>query len=186
MSRIILYIATSLDGYIARADGSVDWLDRLPNPDQNDYGYHAFLEGVDTIVMGRKSYEEVLGFGIGWPYVGCKTFILTRDTNYSPTTPDTQILSRLDENALKRIRSGSQKNIWLVGGGEVITAFLRIDAIDEIILFIAPLMLGSGIPLFADSLPERFLELIDSHSYASGLVCLRYRKGPKKEGLPDS
>lgn len=77
MKKTKLFIATSIDGYIARKDGTLDWLDAIPNPDQLDYGYYAFYETVDTILMGRKTYEEVLGFGVDWPYPDCKTYVVS-------------------------------------------------------------------------------------------------------------
>jgi len=77
MSSIKLYIATTIDGFIAREDGSLDWLEELPNPNQINYGYTDFYATVDKVAIGRKIYEEVLGFGVNWPYEDCKTYVIT-------------------------------------------------------------------------------------------------------------
>ena len=77
--KLKLYIAASLDGYIARPDGSLDWLEGLPNPKKIDYGYQKFYQSIDMVILGRVTYEEILGFGVDWPYGGCKAWVVSQN-----------------------------------------------------------------------------------------------------------
>jgi dihydrofolate reductase len=175
MTSIQLYIAHTLDGFIARPDGSLDWLESLPNPDGTDYGYHHFLSEVDTVIMGRKTYETVLGFGVEWPYAHKDTWVVTAQQHLPTPTPRTQLLHRVDEEAIRNLRAASQQNIWLVGGGEVIRTFMALDALDELILCVIPVTIGEGVPLFPE-VKETSWELLSPTPYASGAVILHYRK----------
>jgi dihydrofolate reductase len=96
MADTVLYIAASLDGYIARQDGSLDWLENLPNPDQTDHGYAAFLDTIGTVVMGRTTYEQVLGFGGEWPYATMDTKVVTSRKDFNAGTPSTEVVNHLD------------------------------------------------------------------------------------------
>lgn len=176
MSEIKLYIATSLDGYIAREDGSIDWLDAVPNPDQIDHGYAEFYETIDTVILGRKTYEVILGFGVDWPYPDCKTYIVTSDSDYQVKTENTEVLNEVSREQVDLIKRHSQKNIWIVGGGKVITAFLNLGQVDEMILSVIPTILGKGIRLFPDSPRETSFELINVQAFETGAVNLTYRK----------
>ncbi len=171
-----LYIAASLDGFIARPDGSLDWLEGLPNPDRSDYGYAAFYASIDTVVMGRKTYEAVLGFDVEWPYGDARTLVLTTDPDYTVRTPNTGVLPGLDKGILAQLGKQSDRGIWVVGGGQVVSAFLSLGAIDEMKLCVIPVLLGEGIPLFPGSLPEQSFTLTSTESYASGAVMLSYRQ----------
>jgi dihydrofolate reductase len=150
MTKIQLYIATTLDGFIAREDGSLDWLE-FPNPNDIDHGYNDFIKGIDTVIMGRKTYDEVLGFGVEWPYSNCKSYIVSRDNNYKVKTINTELVHNINNDIIKKLKAKSNKNIWLVGGGSLITQFLNESAIDEMILSIIPTILGKGINLFPNS-----------------------------------
>ena len=176
MSVIKLYIATTLDGFIARENNSLDWLHELPVPENEDYGYSKFLSGIDTVIMGRKTYDEILGFGVDWPYANCKSYILTSEVSYKATTPNTEVLHDLDLEFIEKVKTESKKNTWIVGGGQLISTFLNLDAIDEMILSIVPRILGKGIRLFPNGPKETKFELISSQSFESGLVNLTYRK----------
>jgi dihydrofolate reductase len=171
---VSLYIAASLDGYIARADGALDWLDSLPNPDGSDHGYHAFLEGIDLIVMGRKTYEKLLSFGIPWPYPEQRTYVVTSDISLETPSPNTTLIHQIDCEVIARFRSECSRGIWLVGGGELIGSFLKLDAVDEMIISMIPLVLGGGIPLFPTGSPETWFELAGVEGFSSGAVNLRY------------
>ncbi|MFC3880304.1 dihydrofolate reductase family protein [Algoriphagus namhaensis] len=176
---IKLYIAQSLDGFIARENGELDWLMNLPNPNQLDYGYGEFLEGIDTILMGRQTYEEILGFGVDWPYSDSETYVLSRQRDYQTKTAKTQAVE-LTSFSLEKIKAQSKKSIWIVGGGQIITELLNWDEIDEIILTIIPIILGNGIPLFPNSPKETSLDLIKTQSFETGAVSLTYRRKPTK------
>ena len=176
MSNITLYIASSLDGYIADKNGSVVWLEEIPNPENTDYGYKEFLQDIDTVVMGRTTYEQVLRFGEEWPYPEQHTVVVSSDKSYEPRTQNTTVLSTLHRSVIEKLRSQSNKGIWLVGGGQLVSAFLKIDAIDRMLLFVMPKMLGSGIRLFPEAGPSRSFDLKNVKNYTSGLVLLDYQK----------
>jgi len=175
-SKFILYTATSLDGFIAREDGALDWLHALPNPNQIDHGYYGFYNQIDTVVMGNKTYQEVLGFDVGWPYGDCTAYIVSRNKELELPTPGTQLLHELNAEAIEQIRAKAEKDIWLVGGGQIITAFLNLSALDEMILTIIPTLLGRGIPLFPNEPLETGFELVSTSAFETGAVNLHYRK----------
>lgn len=176
MAEYILYIAQSLNGYIADQEGSVEWLHEQPNTDNNDYGYAAFLEDIDIVIMGSKTYESIIGFGVDWPYASCKTYIATRKKDYGIESPDTHLLPEIDRQTIQQIREESEKNIWLVGGGQLLASFLDHDAVDKMILFVFPLLLGQGIPLISGINRKKSFDLIDTTAYDTGIVKLVYRK----------
>jgi len=149
MRHVILYIATSLDGYIAGPSGEIDWL----FSDQ-DYGYTEFFAGVDTVVMGRKTYEVSLSFG-DYPYKETRVIVYSR----TPREPNQQatFVSADVAGTVAELKRTPGKNIWLVGGGEIVAECLRHDLIDEFRVFVHPIILGSGIPLFTHGLPTRVL-----------------------------
>lgn len=175
MKKLVLYIAASLDGYIATPDHSVNWLEELDNPDGNDYGYMAFLEGIDTLIMGRKTYEVVTSFDMEWPYKQCKTFVLTSKEDLETNTPDTQVLSGDPASFIKELKTApGDKAIWLLGGGQTIAFLLEHQAIDEIMLFTAPIILGKGVPLLPELDTSTKLKLLANRSYPSGMVYSQY------------
>ena len=176
MSEIKLYIASSLDGYIARENGSLDWLTDLPNPEQSDYGYTALLSSIDTVVMGRNTYQEILGFGVEWPYSDCQTYVVSRADDLEIKTEKTEQVQDLNTEFFKTLKKESKKDVWLVGGGQLVSEFLRHRAIDEIMLCVIPVVLGNGIPLFPKGTPETQLDLIKTEAFSSGAVMLTYHK----------
>ena len=169
--KIILYIATSLDGYIARKNGDVDWL----FTDQ-DYGYQDFYKAIDTILFGSKTYDQVLTFG-KFPYGDRKCFVFTRtkrsrDDHAEFVTGDiVEFINKLQNNA--------GMDIWLIGGADLIEVFLANNLIDEYKIFVHPLILGDGIPLFKKSFKKQKSEinikLENIIRYSSGLVQLYYK-----------
>lgn len=176
MAKIQLYIAMSLDGYIARNDGGLDWLDGLDNPDKTDYGYGDFITGIDLIIMGRKTYDIVCGFDMPWPYKDIKTYVVSRHSQVKIKTPLTFHLDHMDSKQLDKLRNDSAKNIWLMGGGELVSAFLDLRAVDEMILCLIPVILGRGIPLFPGSSEESSWRLSEATPYKSGAVILTYHR----------
>ena len=174
MRKVKLFIATTLDGFIARENGSLDWLFELSNPNQTDHGYNDFIKEVGIVAMGRKTYDEVLGFGVNWPYSNCKTYILTKNNDYRVKTENTFILNDINKDVIDNLKSHSSGNIWVVGGGNVITQFINESAIDEMTLSIIPLILGNGIRLFPDEPKETNFDLIKSESFETGVVNLTY------------
>lgn len=166
----ILYIAMSLDGYIATRSGDVGWL--VEDPDY--HFYESFLESIGAIVMGRKTYEMILSFDIDWPYGDIPCFVLTGSDDFEDTGTISFTNSPVDE-LVDEISSGAEKDIWLLGGGVVVREFLSSGLIDEIIVGIMPVLLGDGIPLFREGSGEMELELLNVNSYPKGMVQLHYR-----------
>ncbi len=169
MRKVILFIASSLDGYIARTSGEVDWL----FTDQ-DYGYTDFFAAIDTVIMGNKTYQQILGFG-EYPYRGKKGFVLShtltgeKDNNVEFVGGDVQ-------SFIAQLLQSQGGDIWLVGGSKTIYFFLKHTLVNELILSIHPLILGNGIPLIVkDANLEIKLELQNVKTYASGLFQVSYQ-----------
>jgi len=171
--KVTLYIATSLDGYIARSNGGIDWLSIVETPEE-DYGYAAFYESIDAIVLGSKTYELGLSFD-QWPYPDKKSFVFTQ-RDLKCDRDDIVFVSDPVNRALGNIETQGFKNIWLLGGGALINSFLRHSLIDEYIISIIPIILGEGIRLFPPPTPEEKLEFINSKQYPSGLIQIHYRR----------
>lgn len=164
--KVILFIATSLDGFIAGEKGEIDWL----FTDQ-DYGYTSFLNSVDTLLMGRKTYEQVLQFG-SWPYADKTTYVFT--SNPSPAADDNVIFSSDPVGVTTWLRDQSGTNIWLVGGSSIVTTLVSHKLVHEMMIYIHPILLAKGIPLFKNISKKIHLSLRDSTQYNSGLVKLHY------------
>lgn len=168
----ILQIATSLDGYIARLDGSIDWLP-VPEESGEDYGYTKFYNSIEALVMGSTTYEQVLGFG-DWPYPGKFSYVLTT-RNLSTTRTDVRFVKGGVEEVVEDVKKKGYKRVWLVGGGKVAASFMEKGLVSEYIIGVIPIILGAGISLY-QSVPEQNLDLIETNTYSSGVVGLRYRK----------
>lgn len=177
MSQVILYVASSLDGYIARLDGSVDWLDEISDPgdgSDEDYGYGEFYAGVGVVLMGRTTYEQVLSFDVDYPYAGKEGYVFSRTR---AGEEDDYVRFVDGENIpgfVENLKKNSDKNLWLVGGGQLVREFLKLDLIDRIELFILPVVLGQGLPLFPPPTPQRNLTLMGVRSYDNGMAQLTY------------
>jgi dihydrofolate reductase len=169
MRKIVCFIACSLDGYIARTDHGIDWL----FTDQ-DYGYTPFYVSVDTILMGRKTYDLTKQFG-EYPYKGKQSYVFTK---HSPARdPHVTFVSDISP-FVHKLLAANGKDIWLVGGGEVLQFFLEHDLLDELVISIHPVLLGKGIPLFPVSRQQVQLKYVSSESFSSGLLQVRYRVVP--------
>ena len=170
MNKTILYVAMTLDGFIARENGDVDFL--TMNPDE-DYGYAEFVRSVDHIVMGFKTYEKSLTFP-GNPFTPGKTHhVLTRKSEL-PKDERVEFVQEGIQQFMKKLKAAGNKNIWFMGGGDVLLSFLKLEMIDELMVFVIPLVLGSGIPLFKVGNPELVLKLKESQNYSDGIVKLHY------------
>ncbi len=172
MPKTILYIASSLDGYIARADGNIDWLS-VVDGEGTDYGYAEFYGGIDAIVMGSRTYEQVLGFG-EWPYPGRQVFVFTHRP-LERITPDVSLTEQHPSEFVHGLDRAGIRTLWLAGGGALVASFMQHKLIDEYIISIIPAVLGDGIPLFTHPLPQHHLEFIRSTNYPAGLIQLHYR-----------
>ena len=165
-----VFIATSLDGYIADKNGGIDWLHSIPNPDLDDMGYVAFTRHIDALVMGRTTFETVCAFDVDWPYEK-PVFVLSNTLKEIPKSHQgkafltkgslTEILDHIHQKGYHQL---------YVDGGTTIRSFLKEDLIDEITITIIPTLLGGGIPLFAE-LPNKLdFECIDSKVYLDKVV----------------
>lgn len=168
-----VFIAASLDGYIARPDGNLDWLHAGAGSASVDYGYDAFMATVDALVMGRKTYETVLGFP-KWPYGKTPVFVLSSGRP-SPAPPGAPVehLSGEPADVVLQLEARGIRHIY-VDGGETIQRFLRAGLIQRLIVSRIPVLIGSGIPLFGKTERDIVLEHVVTRVYAAGLVQSEY------------
>ncbi len=172
MGNLILYIAASLDGFIARRDGAVDWLDSFNQPGE-DYGYKALLERIGTIVMGGNTYRQVLGFGV-WPYAEQRAIIVTTQPLENPPGENIHAFAGDVGELVRREKEHSSKDIWLIGGGQLIGAFLAQRLVDEYMISWIPVFLGSGIPLSSGVDVDTSMRLIGETSFSNGVLQAHY------------
>lgn len=175
MGKLVLYIAASLDGFIAGDGESLAWLDAVEG--QGDNGYGSFYEGVDTLVMGRKTYDWIVRHG-SWPYPGkpCVVFSRTPRKNGEDVTFTAENAGQ----AVGRMKAEGEKRIWLVGGGELLHILLKAGLVDEIILTVAPVVLGRGVPLFRGA--EGNLRLVEIQRFGQ-FAQLHYFVEGREEAL---
>lgn len=178
MRRIVLGLGISLDGYIARRDGSVDFL-FMPK----DYSMAPLFETCDIAIMGRKTLEAGLRLGktdtIATPGLACYVF--------SRTLPPGErngatVVNDSPKSFVQFLRKRKGKNIWHMGGGELACEFLKADLIDELYLGIVPKLLGEGLRLFPSGFPERHFRLLENKSFSQGLISLKYERLRAKPG----
>jgi dihydrofolate reductase len=171
--KLMLYIAVSLDGYIAREDGDITWLS-VAEREGEDYGYNAFVKEVDTVIMGRKTYDKVLSLGIDFPHRGRKCYVLSKTRKGSDEY--VEFFNGEVSELTEQIRKAPGLNIFCDGGAEVVHELMMRNLIDSFIISIIPVLLGGGISLFKNGRPEQKLNFIRSLSFPSGLVQLWYEK----------
>ncbi len=172
MREIKLFIASSLDGFIARVNDDVSLLFS-----DADYGYKKFYGSTDTVIMGRKTYEKALQLE-KHPFKEKRCYVFTKNPANSFVEPEENNVEFID-NVLgfaKDLVNSDGKDIWLVGGADIISVLINANMVDEIVLSVHPIILGNGIPLFKDIKRELSLKLVDSATYETGLVQMRYRK----------
>jgi len=171
-----VFIATSIDGYIADKNGGIDWLHFIPNPDNDDMGYIEFTNEIEAIVMGRTTFETVLGFDIDWPY-NKPVFVLSNKLKEIPESHKekaflvqgklTEILAQIHEKGFYRL---------YIDGGATIRSFLKEDLIDEMVLTTIPILLGGGSSLFLELPHELKFELIGTKTYLSQITQDHYKR----------
>ena len=171
-----VFIATSLDGFIAREDGDIDWLDAVPQSDPGeDYGYRELFDSVDALIMGRNTFEKVLSFA-EWPYEDKPLVVLSKTLEtLPPSLPESVRLMKDEPTRLLERLADDGMNSFYVDGGAVIQSFLRANLIDEMTISTIPTLIGSGIPLFGDLDEDVPLTLLSSQSYSNGIVISKYR-----------
>ena len=168
-------IATSADGFIARKDGTYDWLDR-PSP-AGDYGMAKFFKSIDTIIWGRKTYDMVVQFEKeGKPYPtmpGIRHYAFSRKPP-KRVLPGFEFVTEPIPKFVKRLRAQKGKNIWMMGGGGIIGSFLDAGGIDEFMIHVIPTIIGEGIPLISPRRRTAELNLLSVKKYSDGVVKLHY------------
>lgn len=165
----LVFIATSMDGYIADRNGGIDWLHAIPNPDQSDFGYSDFVSGIDALVMGKNTFETVLGFG-EWPYKK-PVFVLSSTMNELPASLEgkAQLVKGTLSEILDTIHQQGYHKLY-IDGGATIQRFLQEDRIDSMVITIIPTLLGGGVPLFGELQNALDFECSASVLYPNKLV----------------
>jgi dihydrofolate reductase len=177
MRKVVLGLGISLDGYIARPDGAVDFL-FMPR----DYSMGPFFATIDTAIMGRKTYDVAVKMGGGgFGDSKMKNYVFSHSQPPGERRGVT-FVNESPKNFLENVRKGPGKNIWLMGGGELARDFLKDDLVDELYIGIVPILIGEGLPLFPSGFPQREFTLLENKSYSKGLIALKYaRKKPKRK-----
>ena len=171
-----VYIATSLDGYIADKNGGIAWLDSIPFTENEDMGYKAFTKDIDALVMGRTTFETVLGFDVDWPY---KKPVFVLSTSMTEIPESHKGKAYLAQGTLSEILAHIHKKRCYrlyIDGGNTISGFLKEDLIDEMIITVFPILLGGGAPLFAELPSPLDFELVASKVYFNQLEQHHYRR----------
>ncbi|MBT8298856.1 MAG: dihydrofolate reductase family protein [Maribacter sp.] len=171
-----VFIATSIDGYIADKNGGIDWLHSIPNPHKDDMGYAEFINNIDALVMGRTTFETVCGFDVDWPY-DKPVFVLSNTLNEIPQSHVgkaflikgtlTEIIEQINKKGYYRL---------YIDGGTTIRNFLKADLIDEMIITTIPILLGGGSSLFTELPNELKFELITTKTYLNQITQCHYKR----------
>lgn len=176
MKKIILYIAVSLDGYIADRDGSVDWIKGQDDSVESEDTFTPFFDSVDTVIMGKRTYDRIVTeFSPDqWPYTGASTFVITHDDKSNETEHihfrNTSVCRLVDE-----LRQQSGKNIWICGGAQIANQLIGADMIDTYHIAVIPVILGGGIKLFDTTEHKLDLALAGTKEY-NGIIELTYHR----------
>lgn len=178
--KVSIYIATSLDGFIAAKDGGMDWLsgstiDPTTISESEDYGYQAFMDTIDVLIMGRITYEFVLSTGF-WPYSDKRVIILSNTLKkISETLPESvELKSGPPDEIYSELKNAGAKHLY-IDGGKTIQSFLDAELIDEMCITRVPVLLGDGIPLFGEIRSKMNVHHVKTQSYPNGFVQSRYR-----------
>lgn len=169
MAKIVGYMAVSLDGYIADANGGVGWLDEFQTADT---GYDAFIAGIRTVVLGRTTYDQVRDFG--WPYDGRRGLVVTSRA-LGPAPDGVMAWEKGIAALVEHLRALSDGDVWVVGGARLQQAMLEADAIDRLDLFVMPVTLGAGVPLFPASEHRLNFALEEVSRLPADMVRVTYR-----------
>ena len=178
MSRkVILYIATSLDSYIAKPNDDLSFLSIVEQEGQ-DYGYADFVKTVDTVIVGRKTYDKVISMGFDFPHADKDAYIITRTLR--PTIGSVKFYSGDLKTLVGKLKTESGKNIFCDGGAEMVNELLKDNLIDEFIISVIPILVGNGTKLFKDNRPEQKLELVSVKSFDKGLTQLHFKRADQQ------
>lgn len=172
----IVFIATSLDGYIADKNGGLDWLQSVPNPDNIDMGFGPLMERVDALVMGRNTLDVVLSFGVEWPY-SKPVFVLSNTLTQVPAGYEDKVFLVKGElkNIVQNLNEKGYKDLY-IDGGKTIQSFLKEDLIDEMSITTIPVLLGGGSPLFGELGKMQSFKLVESQVHLDAIVQTTYQR----------
>jgi dihydrofolate reductase len=175
MRKILLFIATSLDGYIAKPNDDLSFL-KIVEKEGEDYGYSEFTSNIDTLIIGRKTYDYVVNEISSSHYNDGQqdVYVITRSDR--PSLGKTTFYSGELSELVQRLKSEKGKNIYCDGGAEIVNELLKHDLIDEFIISVIPILVGKGTRLFNDNRPEQLLEFISAKSFETGLTQLHYKR----------
>lgn len=173
MRKLILYIAASLDGYIAKTNDDLGFLSIVQQEGQ-DYGYADFVKTVDAVIVGRKTYEKVISMGYDFPHSDKDTYIITRTAR--PNIGSVKFYTGDIKTLVEKLKSESGKNIFCDGGAEIVNELLKENLIDEFIISLVPILLGDGTRLFKDGRTEQLLKFIETKTFETGLTQLHYER----------
>jgi dihydrofolate reductase len=171
--KVILYIATSLDGYIAKPNDDLGFLS-IVQKEGEDYGYTDFIATVDTVILGRKTYDWVMKHAPEFPHSNKQAYIITRTQR--PGIGNTAFYTGSLKELVEKLKNEPGKNIFCDGGAEVVHELLMHQLIDEFIISVVPILVGNGIRLFKDGRPEQALQLVSTRSFDTGLTQLHYKR----------
>lgn len=174
MRKIKLYIATSIDGYIAHVDGDLDWLTEFPNPQKDDYGYKEFFNSIDTVIMGGNTYRGIISMDVLWPYQDKITYIVTQ--NPFCAQENIHYITENIAETISQLREEEGKDIWLVGGGRLTTMLLNSNLVDEMIITVIPVILGRGISLFPNHPNTSNWEAVEVQKFENGVSQTKFKK----------
>lgn len=171
--QVILYIAMSLDGYIAKPNDDLSFLS-IVEKDGEDYGYADFVSSIDTVIIGRKTYDWVMKQVGEFPHADKNAYIITRTAR--PTIGKTIFYTGDLTDLVRKLKSENGKNIFCDGGAEIVNELLNNDLLDELIISVIPILIGNGTRLFKDGRPEQKLKLLNVKTFDTGLTQLHYKR----------
>ncbi|WP_255495529.1 dihydrofolate reductase family protein [Dysgonomonas sp. 521] len=174
MKKIILYIASSIDGRIAEPDGGIEWLSEFPITEEMNYGYKEFMDSTDTIIMGGRSWRELSNMDAMGAYADKTVYVVSRH-DWGEKGNVKFITKNVIEHILD-LRNEPGKDIWLFGGGELVSMLLAAELVDEMQITYIPVILGKGVSLFPEQPKESKWELTESQSYSSGILMVKYQR----------
>ena len=170
---MVVFIAASIDGFIAGKEESLDFLSLVETPGE-DYGYNNFIKTVDTVIIGRKTYDIVVGFGVPFPHAERKCYVISATRTGS--NEEVIFWNSSPAELIHQLQQEGGGDIFVDGGAQIIHALLQDNLIDRLTISFIPHLLGDGIPLFNGGRPELQMQLLESKSFQSGLVQVTYTK----------
>jgi dihydrofolate reductase len=171
--KVVLYIACSLDGYIAQPNDDLSFLSMVEKPGE-DYGYGAFIKTIDTVILGRKTYEWIMKHVPDFVHADKDTYVITRTAR--PANGNTQFYTGDLKALIANLRARPGKDIFCDGGAEIVHLLLKDNLIDEFVVSYIPVLLGAGVRLFQDGRPTLPLTLVSAQSFEKGLVQVHYKR----------